>query len=103
MPPRQGYLYYIVGFISKALNDNEIVVAVFWDLQKAFDLVSHDILLLKLKKMGVCGSSLKWFESYLKNRKQFVMINGAFFEFFKLLNNGVPQESVFGPLLFNVF
>ena len=96
-------LLHIVDFISKALNDNEIVVAVFLDLQKAFDLVNHDILLLKLKKMGVRGSSLKWFESYLKNRKQFVMINGAFSEFFKLLNIGVPQGSILGPLLFLCF
>ena len=52
-------LLHIVDFTSKALNDNEIVKAVFLDLQKTFDLVNHDILLLKLKKREARSNSLK--------------------------------------------
>ena len=45
-------LIHIVDFISKAFNNNEFVIAVFLDLQKAFDLVDHEILLLKLEKIS---------------------------------------------------
>ena len=63
-------LLHIVDYISKAFNDDEITVAVFLDLQKAFDLVDHNILVMKLEKIGVNGIVLKWFKSYLSDRKQ---------------------------------
>ena len=96
-------IFHIVDYISKALNNNEFAVGVFLDLQKAFDVVDHGLLILKLKSLGVQGSSLKWFENYLKDRKQFVMINGKFSESFKIINVGVPQGSILGPLLFLCF
>ena len=60
-------LLHIVGFISKALNNNELVVAVFLDLGKAFDLVDHNIPILKLEKYGIRGAALNCFRSYLKD------------------------------------
>ena len=96
-------MVHIIDYISKALNNNEFSVGVFLDLQKAFDLVDHSLLLLKLKYLGVQGNSLKWFKTYLKDRKQFVMINGSYSEFFKIINIGVPQGSILGPLLFLCF
>jgi hypothetical protein len=45
---------------------------VFFDLKKAFDVCSHDILLMKLSKMGVTGAALEWFKSYLSERSQLV-------------------------------
>ena len=72
---------------------------VFLDFQKAFDTVNHVILLNKLNYYGIRGSTHKWFESYLTNRRQFVSING--FESNNThIRHGVPQGSVLGPLLF---
>jgi hypothetical protein len=93
----------ILNFITSAFNNNEIAVAVFLDYQKAFDLVDHNILLLKLRKLGIKGIPLLWFENYLKNRKQFVMANGTLSSFFRLLEFSVPQGSILGPLLFLIF
>ncbi len=70
---------------------------VMLDLQKAFDTVNHSILCKKLKIMGI--ESIKWFESYLTNRKQKVGINGTESDFLDI-NCGVPQGSILGPLLF---
>ena len=61
-------LIYITNFIANAFNNNEIVIAVFLDLKKAFDVVDPSILLKKLKKLGVNGTTLLWFKNYLKVR-----------------------------------
>ena len=96
-------LLHIVKFITEAWNNNEFAVAIFLDLQKAFDLVNHDILLVKLQSLGICGISLKWFESYLKNRSQTVVVNGVFSDFFCSIIMSVLQGSILGPILFLCF
>ena len=73
------------------------------DLRKAFDLVDHNILFLKLEKYGIRGAALNWFKSYLKDRVQYVMVNGSLSEFFTLLNIAVPQGSILGPILFLIY
>ena len=93
----------IMNFISGAFNDNKFVVAIFLDYQKAFDLVSHDILIEKLFKMGVKGRNLNWFRSYLCNRKMYSMVNGQLSSTLKTINRSVPQGSILGPLLFLIF
>ena len=77
-------------------------VGVFIDLQKAFDTVNHDILLTKLNYYGIRGTPLKWFQTYLNNRSQFVSINGIQSKTSKL-STGVPQGSILGPLLFLIY
>ena len=77
-------------------------VKFFIDLKKAFNTVNHTILLKKLDHYGIRGIPLKWFESYLSNRKQQVSVNGCSSEELAL-RHGVPQGSVFGPLLFLIF
>ena len=93
----------IIDYICGALNDNEIAVAVFIDLRKAFDVIDHKILLSKLSKYGIKNTNLNWFASYLRNRKQFVMVNGSLSDFWSEFNISVAQGSILGPLLFLIF
>ena len=76
--------------------------ALFLDLKKAFDTVNHEILLRKLQIYGVDLHSLRWFKSYLSNRKQSTFVNGTQSSYLDILC-GVPQGSVLGPLLFLVY
>jgi len=75
---------------------------VFIDFQKAFDTVDHSILVRKLSVLGFRGPVNEWFSSYLENRKQCVSINGTYSQTLSV-SRGVPQGSVLGPLLFNLY
>jgi hypothetical protein len=92
-------LLHIVNYITNALNDGMFCVGVFLDLRKAFDVCSLEILLKKLKKMGIQGNAHKWFESYLTNRSQCVDIAGIFSDQINL-DILVIQGSTLGPILF---
>ena len=92
-------LLHVVNFISNALNTGNFCIGIFLDLKKAFDVCSHAILLKKLKKLGIEGTALDWFTSYLSNRKQRVDINGHL-SHEKLVNISVLQGSILGPTLF---
>ena len=72
------------------------------DLSKAFDCLNHDLLIAKLHAYGFSKSSLKIIMSYLKDRWQRTKINTSFTSWSELLA-GVPQGSVLGPLLFNIY
>ena len=95
-------LIIIMDKITQALQNKENVIGVFLDFSKAFDTVNHNILLQKLYKYGVRGSSHQWFASYLCDRKQFVSFNNISSSL-KSISCGVPQGSVLGPLLFLLY
>ena len=104
---RQNYsttyaLISLTETIRKYLDEGKLDCGIFVDLQKAFDTVEHDILLTKLEHYGVRGLVNDWFKSYLSDRKKFVSINGRDSNLVSVLY-GVPQGSVFGPLLFLIY
>ena len=88
--------------IQTLLDDGKYSAGVFVDLKKAFDTVDHNILLKKLDYYGVRGIANEWLASYLKNRKQFVSIGGHISST-QVIQTGVPQGSVLGPLLFLLY
>jgi len=84
--------------IYENCTKKQISCILFLDLKKAFDTVSHKILLKKMEYYGVHGVALKLFTSYLANRKQVTCVSAL-----DLIEWGVPQGSVLGPLLFLIF
>ncbi len=72
------------------------------DFRKAFDVVCHSKLFVKLKTYGIDGFLLNWIQAFLSGRTQMVKING-FFSDPCLIKSGVPQGSVLGPILFLLY
>lgn len=88
--------------IQLALGEKKCVLLVMIDLSAAFDTVDHKIILTTLQALGITGVALKWFESYLTHRSQAILISGTRSEN-QVLDCGVPQGSVLGPVLFTLY
>ena len=96
-------LLSLVDKTLKIMDSNKCIILLLLDLSAAFDTVDHDRLLwILFNEIGLRGIALQWFSSYLRNRRQAVKIKGNTSDFLDI-SHGVPQGSVLGPTLFNIY
>ncbi|XP_011858459.1 PREDICTED: uncharacterized protein LOC105556015 [Vollenhovia emeryi] len=100
----QTALIRVLDDVRSAADKRMVTVSVFFDFSKAFDCVSHRLLITKLAALGFSNSVLHWLGSYLSDRCQAVRdtSSGNVSSFIEM-GSGVPQGSVLGPLLFSLF
>ena len=87
---------------KKTIDNRGVAGAVLTDLSKAFGCLNHELLIAKLNAYGFSRSALLLIHSYVTDRKQRVKVNGSFGTCTETVP-GVPQGSVLGPLLFNIY
>ena len=97
----QDALIYFTESIRKHVDENDTIYSVCIDLPKAFDSVSHQILMNKLKLIGFNDDALELIFSFLSHTSQQVVINNTVSDIIETFQ-GVPQGTVLGPLLFNI-
>jgi len=91
-----------LDYAYDSLSVRNTLIATFLDFSKAFDTISHDVMLSKLEYVGIRGVAHDWFRSYLSNRIQYVCV-GEHISNEVDIQRGVPQGSVLGPILFILY
>ena len=98
----ESQLILVINELAESLNNGDQMDVILLDFQKVFDKVPHQKLLVKLQQYGIRGQLHRWINSFLSNRSQTVVLEGAKSEEVKV-TYGVPQGSVLGPILLTIF
>ena len=98
----QSCLVAMIEKSKKSLDQGGEYAALLTGLSKAFDCLPHDLIIAKLHAYGFDKASLRHMHSYLTDRYQAVKINNSY-SFWSVIKHAVPQGSILGPILFNIF